>query len=377
MRMEEDYYKILQVHYLAEPEIIDSAYKRLAKKYHPDINKSKDAKEIMQSLNKAYEVLSNPGKREVYNMKWKENNETPKEHDYNPMAKSVLNEYFGSIAGNQLDLAYELISNVDKENISKDEFINWQKAVSVVYRLLEYNCKFNQALTDKLLCGHLYNDVKEFNVAIEEYNEVMDMVEKSIIKKMVVLDKDDKWRVFIGHEKIQPLIGKFKSLTGLLNAKSVIQELTENHSRIDSLTGILNQKGVREEIEGEIQRFERYGNSFSLVLCEVQMDKIIKKERTQEIEDFIISSVTEILINNLRKIDIIGAWEKNKFLILLPETDLVSAIKVANKIKEIFRAEVIRKGSIVYKISASFGIAEYVSSLEETLGKLIDSHSER
>lgn len=40
MYTSEDYYRILQVHYLAEPEIIESAYKRLAKKYHPDVNKN-------------------------------------------------------------------------------------------------------------------------------------------------------------------------------------------------------------------------------------------------------------------------------------------------------------------------------------------------
>lgn len=39
----EDFYRILQVHYLAEPEVIESAYRRLAKKYHPDVNKTAGA----------------------------------------------------------------------------------------------------------------------------------------------------------------------------------------------------------------------------------------------------------------------------------------------------------------------------------------------
>ena len=48
MYMREDYYRILQVHYLAEPEVIESAYKRLAKKYHPDVNKNESSVEMMQ-----------------------------------------------------------------------------------------------------------------------------------------------------------------------------------------------------------------------------------------------------------------------------------------------------------------------------------------
>lgn len=46
----EDYYRILQVHNLAEPEVIESAYKRLVKKYHPDYNRDGNAEEIMKKI---------------------------------------------------------------------------------------------------------------------------------------------------------------------------------------------------------------------------------------------------------------------------------------------------------------------------------------
>jgi membrane protease YdiL (CAAX protease family) len=61
-----NYYKILQVDPNAEPEVISGAYKRLAAKYHPDINKQEDASEKMRRINEAYEVLSDPIKRKEY-----------------------------------------------------------------------------------------------------------------------------------------------------------------------------------------------------------------------------------------------------------------------------------------------------------------------
>ena len=64
----EDYYDVLQVHHLAEPEVIHGAYKELAKKYHPDKNRSSDAAREMKNINIAYEVLSNPEKRKRYDM---------------------------------------------------------------------------------------------------------------------------------------------------------------------------------------------------------------------------------------------------------------------------------------------------------------------
>lgn len=69
----EDYYEILQVHPLAEPEIIKAAYQRLAQKYHPDINKDPAANERMAKINNANEVLSDPEKRQRYHSEWLQN----------------------------------------------------------------------------------------------------------------------------------------------------------------------------------------------------------------------------------------------------------------------------------------------------------------
>ena len=62
----QDLYEILQVHHAAEPEVIEAAYRRLARKYHPDVNNSPESAEVMKRLNLAYEVLRDPVKRAAY-----------------------------------------------------------------------------------------------------------------------------------------------------------------------------------------------------------------------------------------------------------------------------------------------------------------------
>lgn len=61
-----DYYKILGVDRQADEKAIKSAYRRLARKYHPDVAKSKDAGERFKEIGEAYEVLSDPEKRRRY-----------------------------------------------------------------------------------------------------------------------------------------------------------------------------------------------------------------------------------------------------------------------------------------------------------------------
>lgn len=61
-----DYYEVLQVHQSADLDVITAAYRRLALKYHPDVNPGAEAHARMQELNEAYSVLSDPRLREEY-----------------------------------------------------------------------------------------------------------------------------------------------------------------------------------------------------------------------------------------------------------------------------------------------------------------------
>ena len=65
--MSDDYYRILEVSRGAAADEIHKAYRDMARKYHPDLNPDdKQAKQRFQEVQRAYEVLSDPKKRELY-----------------------------------------------------------------------------------------------------------------------------------------------------------------------------------------------------------------------------------------------------------------------------------------------------------------------
>lgn len=72
----QDYYKTLQVDPSAEQEVIKGAYEKLAKKYHPDVNKAPSASERMKELNQAYEILGDEAKRTNYDIEWRRRQDT-------------------------------------------------------------------------------------------------------------------------------------------------------------------------------------------------------------------------------------------------------------------------------------------------------------
>ncbi|KGO32725.1 hypothetical protein JT06_18770 [Desulfobulbus sp. Tol-SR] len=61
-----DYYKILGISRDASKDEIQRAYRKLARKFHPDLNKEAGSEEKFKEINEAYEVLKDPAKREKY-----------------------------------------------------------------------------------------------------------------------------------------------------------------------------------------------------------------------------------------------------------------------------------------------------------------------
>ena len=96
--MDKNYYEILQIDKSASPEIIEKAYKTLAKKYHPDLQDEthkKEAEEKFKIINEAYQTLSNPQLKASYDQNMMDNNISQEQYEemykQNQILKNELN----------------------------------------------------------------------------------------------------------------------------------------------------------------------------------------------------------------------------------------------------------------------------------------------
>ena len=130
----EDYYGLLQVHPQAGQEVIQSAYKRLCRMVHPDVNPEPDAAKTMQRINLAYEVLSEPLRRKRYHAEWERKNEggvSPRvevrervvyinreERDGGTAAAaSAVRSYFEFLSTRDYRGAYALVSEIGRAHV--------------------------------------------------------------------------------------------------------------------------------------------------------------------------------------------------------------------------------------------------------------------
>lgn len=387
MQKWDDYYKILQVHHLAEPEIIESAFKRLAKKYHPDVNSIKGSDLMMKQINVAYDVLKNPESRKKYDIEWlrrqaasftiikqtRDNSTAKKEYNINNInfaasAKKCLNQYFGAIKALKFEEAYSYLTNQDKKKISIQDFVKWQSAVMGVFKLQSFEITVNDFNKNVFLDGIRYTEVIDFNISTVEQNVVMDRIEKDIINKKMVMEKEG-WRVYTGYQCIDPLIAKFENISRFLEAKNVVEEMAELYSNRDQKTGVFSKKGFIDIVEKEIWRNGRYGNVFSLMKLKLHRKKSFIIEDHKEVHQTDILSICKLLQKCLRKLDTIARWGHDEFVVLMPETNLEKSMRAAFKVKKAIEVSSLLPNRGQY-ITITIGVEEFKGSFDKTMQKL-------
>ena len=142
-----NYYKILEVDRDASPEVIEKAYRALAKKYHPDLQESnmkQKAEEKLKLINEAYEVLSNPDSKAKYDATLKQNEVS--EEDFNRISeenRNLYNEINSLKHNNNYNNNYGTTQN---NNLTEEEIRRQQEEYQRQYeQQLEYENQMQQA----------------------------------------------------------------------------------------------------------------------------------------------------------------------------------------------------------------------------------------
>ncbi len=123
----------------------------------------------------------------------------------------------------------------------------------------------------------------------------------------------------------------------------------------DKLTGCINRAFGMRIIETEIKRAERYSRHLALILLDIDHFKKVNDTFGHMVGDIVLKSIADITKRNVRKSDSIIRIGGEEFLILLPETDVVAAAKVAENIRIVMENHV---HPLVGHVTVSCGVSE-------------------
>jgi diguanylate cyclase (GGDEF)-like protein len=131
---------------------------------------------------------------------------------------------------------------------------------------------------------------------------------------------------------------------------------TERMARVDSLTGLLNRRSMDEILPSEVGRHSRYGGVFSMVILDLDSFKTLNDNYGHLAGDELLRQIGIIMKNTIREADQAFRYGGDEFAILLPQTSVGAAYKVAERIRQQVFAR-IEIGSS--PISISIGIASW------------------
>ena len=148
-----------------------------------------------------------------------------------------------------------------------------------------------------------------------------------------------------------------RALTKLHNTQHILKkqnEILKKLSITDKLTSLYNRMKLDSVLQNEFERSKRYGNIFGVILIDIDHFKQINDIYGHQTGDRVLVEIAEILINNIRKVDIVGRWGGEEFLVVCPETGEDGACKVAENLRSSICSY---DFSDVGHLTASFGIS--------------------
>ncbi len=147
-----------------------------------------------------------------------------------------------------------------------------------------------------------------------------------------------------------------------------VQQLTIT----DPLTGLNNQKSFINQAVRELERTWRYKRPLSIISIVIDDIRSINERFGRESGDRILQSIGRITTESLRRVDVIGRYNGNNIVILLPETEAENAREVAERLRsrvESFRYDT-PLGTVTYTIS--LGVSGLVDNEVIDLERFID-----
>jgi len=157
---------------------------------------------------------------------------------------------------------------------------------------------------------------------------------------------------------MEPFIA-FAQLATVALDQARLKVKLESMASIDPLTNLLNRRALQDVINREYASAARSSKPFSVILFDLDRFKMLNDNYGHNIGDKILLGIGEVATQTLRTSDWLSRWGGEEFLAILPDTDEIGALRIAERLREEIEKFSIQLNTQKIKTSASLGVASY------------------
>ncbi|TGN38762.1 GGDEF domain-containing protein [Marinobacter confluentis] len=122
-----------------------------------------------------------------------------------------------------------------------------------------------------------------------------------------------------------------------LNARKELMDMALAHkfaASTDELTGLSNRRDMHHRLNEELSRYQRSGHHFSVALIDLDLFKQINDRHGHDAGDQVLRDFAALMQSVIRQTDVAARWGGEEFLILLPDTSLLQALTLAERLRQ-------------------------------------------
>jgi diguanylate cyclase len=158
-------------------------------------------------------------------------------------------------------------------------------------------------------------------------------------------------------EELSQKLNAMESETGELKSQLIT---AKTHAQFDALTNLPNRLAYEERLEMEITRWQRYHTPLCLIVWDIDFFKKTNDQYGHQAGDKVLVHTANQLSKNIRRADFIARYGGEEFIMLLPHTSKHSALKVAEKLRDLIEQSHIDVNDTPLSITISCGITQFI-----------------
>ena len=153
--------------------------------------------------------------------------------------------------------------------------------------------------------------------------------------------------------------------------KARLVEELQRLAIVDELTGVYNFRGLMELGRREVERAQRFGRPLAMLFFDIDHFRAFNNRYSHSVGNVVLRSVAQQTLAHVRSVDLVTRYGGEEFVVLIPETELEPAVKIAERLRQAVETNRVQTQYGALAVTISLGVADFTVEVLD-LDTLID-----